>query len=169
MKTVHARFRQRPSVSDLESSAVLASLLFVHFQYELTAEKEDFRGLSALQIPHTVYGIRSAFICCPGSILLFPIWNFRIGTSELLPRTAKCTEFEEQISLENFAFVAISGHTVVSTFPRWLFTRHLRVCAGFQKVSTCQPCDQSKMYTGAYYCCCSTVLGRNRPPHPHFG
>ena len=126
----------------------LASLLFLQFQYELTSEKEDFRGLSALQIPHTVYGIRSAFICCPGSILLFPIWNFRIGTSELLPRTAKCTEFEEQISLENFAFVAISGHTVVSTFPRWLFTRHLRVCAGFQKVSTCQPCDQSKMYTG---------------------
>ena len=56
-----------------------------------------------------MYGIRSAFICCPGSILLFPIWKFRIGTSELSPRTAKCTEFEEQVSLENFAFVAISG------------------------------------------------------------
>ena len=76
------------SVSDLESSAVLASLLFLQFQYELTGEKEDFRGLSASQIPHTVYGIRSAFICCRGSILLFPIWNFQIGTSELLPRTA---------------------------------------------------------------------------------
>ena len=80
--------RQQPSVSDLRSSAVLASLLFVQFQYELTSEKEDFRGLSASQIPHTVYGIRSAFICCPGSFLLFPIWNFQIGTSELLPRTA---------------------------------------------------------------------------------
>ena len=96
-------------MSDLESSAGLASLLFVQFQYELTGEKEDFRGLSASQIPHTVYGIRSAFFCCRGSILLFPIWNFQIGTSELLPRTVKCTDFEKQISLENFAFVAISG------------------------------------------------------------
>ena len=80
--------RQQPSVSDLESSAVLASLLFVQFQNELTGEKEDFRGLSASQIPHTVFVIRSAFICCPGYILLSPIWNFQIGTSELLPRTA---------------------------------------------------------------------------------
>ena len=34
---------------------MLASLLFVQFQYELTGEKEDFLGLSASQIPHTVY------------------------------------------------------------------------------------------------------------------
>ena len=67
---------------------MLASLLFVQFRYELTGEKEDFRGLSASQISHTLYVIRSAFICCPGSILLFPIWNFQIGTSELLPRAA---------------------------------------------------------------------------------
>jgi len=58
---------------------VLASLLFVQFQNELTGEKEDFRGLSASQIPHTVFGIRSAFICCPGYIFSFP----RFGISKL--------------------------------------------------------------------------------------
>ena len=58
---------------------MLASLLFVQFQNELTGEKEDFRGLSASQIPHTVFGIRSAFICCPGYIFSFP----RFGISKL--------------------------------------------------------------------------------------
>ena len=36
----------------------------------------------------------------------------------------------------------------VSTLPRWLLTRHPRVCAGLHKVSTCEPCDRSKVYTG---------------------
>ena len=58
---------------------MLASLLFVQFQNELTGEKEDFRGLSASQISHTVFGIRSAFICCPGYIFSFP----RFGISKL--------------------------------------------------------------------------------------
>ena len=101
-------------------------------------------------------------------------------------------KFDEQISLENLAFVAISGkidkqtgallrHAIgisatttqkistlessgkrkftaacksvtrshkVSTLPRWLLTPHLRVCAGLHKVSTYEPCDQSKVNTG---------------------
>ena len=68
--------RQQPCVSDLKSSAVLASLLFVQLQYELTGEKEDFRGLSASQIPHTVYGIRSALFAVRG---LFSFSRFGIS------------------------------------------------------------------------------------------
>ena len=82
------------SVSDLESSAVLASLLFLQFQFELTSEKEDFRGLSALRIPHTVYGIRSAFICCPGSILLFPIGISKLGQARFYLEQQIFGEFE---------------------------------------------------------------------------
>ena len=59
------------------------------------AKKRTFEGylLPKFRI-HTMYGIRSAFICCRRSILLFPIWNFQIGTSELLPRTANINTTE---------------------------------------------------------------------------
>ena len=81
---------------------------------ELTGEEyRTFEG-SLLRKYHTLVDeIRSGFNCCPGLILLFLIWNFQIGTSELIP--------EQQI----LKYLVNSMRRTLSRVFLWVQTAHV--------------------------------------------